>query len=98
MESLLPVWITSIASCCGVIYAIVRNGSRGKKKDEELKTELKLEVGTINKKLDDPVNGLSAIKKAADGMKLHCAEVSTRIEAQVKTNTKEIVLLREKKR
>jgi len=98
MESLIPIWITSSASAIGVIYAIVRNGSRGKKADEKLKSELTMEIKAIKSKLDDPENGLSAIKKATDGMKLHCAEVSTRIEAQVNTNSREIDTLRKKKK
>jgi len=95
---LIPIWITSTFSAIGVVYAIVRNGSRGKKADEKLKTELTMEIKTIKSKLDDPENGLSAIKKATDGMRLHCAEVSTRIEAQGNTNAQEIATLRKKKR
>ena len=98
MESLIPIWITSTFSAIGVIYAIVRNGSRAKKQDEQLKTELKMEIKSIKTQLEDPENGLSAIKKATDGMKLHCAEVSTRIAGQVKTSTEEIAILRKKER
>ena len=98
MDGLLPVWITTSFTAIGVVYAIVRNGSRGRKQDEQLKTELKMEIKTIKDKLEDPENGLSAIKKSADGMKLHCAEVSTRIEAQTNTNSQEIASLRKKKR
>ena len=95
--SLVPIWVTTGFTAVGVVYAIVRNGSRGRKQDEQLKTELKLEIKVIKKQLDDPENGLVAIKKSADGMRLHCAEVSTRIEAQTKTNTDEISLLRKGK-
>jgi len=94
---LIPVWITTTFTAGGVIYAIARNGSRGKKQDEQLKAELKLEIKVIKKQLDDPENGLGAIKKSADGMRLHCAEVSTRIEAQTQTNTDEINILRKGK-
>jgi len=95
--SLVPVWITSTASVIGVIYAIVRNGSRRKKMDENLKTELKAEMKNTQKQLDDPDMGLNAIKKSIDGMRLHCAEVSTRIEAQVITSADEIEKLRQKR-
>ena len=98
MESLIPIWLTSTFSAIGVIYAIVRNGSRQKKQDEQLKTELKMEIAGIKAKLDDPDTGLGTIKKCVDDQRLHCAEVSTRIEGQVKTNTGEIATLRKKKR
>ncbi|MDP2729202.1 MAG: hypothetical protein Q8O55_01810 [Dehalococcoidales bacterium] len=94
----IPIWITSTASAIGVVYAIVRNGSRGKKQDEQLKTELKMEVKGIKDRLDDPDNGLAAIAKGVDSQRLHCAEVSTRIEAQGNTNSQEIATLRNKKK
>lgn len=98
MESQIPIWITSIFSACGVIYAIVRNGSRGKKQDAQLKTELKMELGAIKKLLDDPSTGLGSIKKCVDDQRLYCVETSTRIDGQVKTNVQEIATLRKKKR
>lgn len=98
MESQIPIWITTTFSAIGVIYAIVRNGSRGKKQDEKLKTELKMELASIKKKLDDPDTGLGSIKKCVDDQKLHCAQISTKIEGQVNTNTQEIGMLRKKKR
>jgi len=96
--ALIPIWITSSFSAIGVVYAIVRNGSRGKKQDEQLKTELKMEISSIKKQLDDPDNGLAAIAKGVDSQRLHCAEVSTRIEGQVNTNSQEISTLRKKKK
>ncbi len=95
---LIPIWVTSTFSAVGVIYAIVRNGRRGKQQDEQLKTELKMEINSIKKKLDDPNTGLGTIKKCVDSQRLHCAEVSTRIEAQAITNAQEIATLRKKKR
>ena len=94
--SIIPIWITSSASAIGVIYAIRRDGKRGKAQDEKLKIALKEEVNAIKAQLDDSDNGLSAIKRSTDGMRLHCAEVSTAISAQTKTNTDEIALLRKK--
>jgi len=96
--SLIPIWITSSFSAIGVIYAIVRNGNRAKKQDEELRTLLKLDVKGIKDQLEDPENGLSAIKKSVDAQRLHCVETSTRLEEQVKTNSGEIASLRSKKR
>jgi len=95
--SLIPVWITTTLTAGGVVYAIARNGSRGKKQDEQLKAELKLEIKLIKKQLDDPENGLSAIKKSVDDQRLHCVSTSTRLEGQVITNASEIDNLRKKK-
>ena len=97
MEHLVPLWISSTFCAIGVVYAIIRNGSRGKKQDDQLKLELKMEIKATKDQLDDGENGLSAIKKSTDGMKLHCAEVSTRIEAKANTNSQEIDNLRKKK-
>ena len=94
----VAIWIYCSFTALGVIYAIVHNSTRSKKKDDELKTELKIEVKGIKDQLDDPENGLSAIKKSVDDQRLHCTEVSTRLEEQVKTNTSEIAILRKRKR
>jgi len=95
---LLPLWITSGAAVVGVIYSIWRNGNRSKKKDDALKTELKTELGVIQKSLDDPENGLTAIKKEVSDFKLHCATVSTGLSTMVKVHAEEIANLRKKKR
>ena len=92
--SLIPIWITSSCSAVGVIYAITRNGQRGKKQDDQLKMELKAEIASIKMKLDDPNTGLGVIKKCVDDQKLHCVAVSTRIEGQVNVNKQEIANLR----
>ena len=96
--SLVPLWITSGAAVAGVVYAISRNGTRGKKQDKELVDSIKAEVSSIKEKLEDPVNGLSAIKESVDAQKLHCKEVSTAMAAQVNTNKEEIAILRKKRR
>jgi len=103
--SLIPLWVTSGAGVIGVVYAIARNGSRGKKQDEQLKIDLRAEVSTVtaevadvNKKLEDPNFGLTAIKHSVDEQKLHCAQVSTAIASQVETNSKEIAILRKRKK
>jgi len=95
---LIPIWVTSTFSAVGVVYAIVRNGRRGKQQDEQLKTELKMEIKAIKSQLEDPENGLGSIKKSVDSQRLHCVETSTRIEGKVDTNAQEIVTLRKKKR
>jgi sensor domain CHASE-containing protein len=97
MNEILPVWITSGFSVIGVIYAIVRNGRRQKKQDEQLRMELTSEIKSVKAQLEDPVNGLSSIKTSVDNQKIHCAEVSTRITTQVNTNIEEIAMLRKKR-
>lgn len=96
--TIISLWITSGATAAGIIYAIVRNGSRRKQQDEKLKTELKMEIKAVKTRLDDPDSGLTAIKKSTDDMKLHCAEISTAVSSQVQTNREEIAILRKKKR
>jgi len=93
---IMPVWATSIAAVVGVIYAIVRNGTRSKKQDTELKMELKNDINGIRQKLDNPNTGLEAIKKSADDMKVHCAKTSTALITQSKVHDNEIYQLRER--
>jgi len=95
---LVPLWITSGAAVVGVIYSIWRNGDRSKKKDDALKTELKTQMSGIQKSLDDPDDGLKAIKREVTDFKVHCAEVSTGLSTRVQTNAEEIANLRKKKR
>lgn len=92
--SFIPLWITSTASVVGVIYAIARNGSRAKKQNDDLIKDLKHEISSVGKRLDDPYNGLTAIKKSTDEIRLHCMEVSTRIDEQVEVHGNEIAALR----
>ncbi len=47
-------------------------------------------VNDINRRLDDPDNGLGAIKKAVDGQKLHCAKISTELATKVRTLEKRV--------
>ena len=91
---IIPLWLTSIATAAGVVYALVRNGSRSKKQNETIMSELVNHISTINKKLDDPDHGLNAIKRSADQMRLHCAETSTRIAGRVDVHSQEIAYLR----
>ena len=92
---LVAIWITTIFTAGGVLYTMRRNGSRGKKQDTELKTELKLAIQSITKKLDDPKNGLGAIKDSTDAQKVHCTEVSTRLCTKVEKHDSEIDALQQ---
>jgi uncharacterized GH25 family protein len=106
MEGLLPIWMTSLGAVATSIAAIItvlkfsRNGRQSSeykaKQEAAFDTQVLDYIEYIKKKIDDPDNGLSAIKKATEAMRLHCAQVSTRIESQVKTNTDEISILRKK--
>lgn len=93
--SLIPIWLTSTASAVGVVYAIVRNGSRGRQQDEKLKTEMKHELANIQRTLSDPETGLRAIKRATEEQRLYCAKVSTELVTQVQTHAEEINKLRD---
>lgn len=92
--SLLPVWMTSLSAVAGVVYSIWRNGSRTKKQNDQLMQELKSELGNIKTQLNDRDSGLAAIKKSTDEIRLHCAQTSTSIALQTKTNAEEIAKLR----
>jgi len=94
---IIPIWVTTFISAVGVTYAIFRNGNRGKKADEKLKTELTIEVRGVKKQLDDPKTGLSAIKESVEEQKLHCVKVSTGLSIQVETNAVEIAELRKRR-
>lgn len=94
--ALIPVWITAGISVATSVYAIVRNGTRQKEQDAVLKAELRKDLKVIKDQLDDPVNGLEAIKKATEDQKDHCLEVSTNISTRVTTAEKEIDRLRDK--
>jgi len=106
MDGLLPVWITSLAAVSASVGAVIavlkfsRNGRQSSehqaKQEAKFDTQVLEDIRYIKEKIDDTDNGLSAIKKATEAMKLHCATVSTRIESQVKTNTEEIGILRKK--
>lgn len=97
MAAVIPAYIGAGVSVVMGFYAIVRNGSRSKTQDEKLKTELKAELSAIKGKLDDPQTGLTAIKRATEEQKLHCATVSTGLSVRVQNHDEEIARLREKR-
>lgn len=92
----IPTWLPGIAAVVGVIYAIARNGNRSKKQDEQLKTDIKIDINGIRQRLDSPNSGLEAIKKSTDDMRVHCAKTSTALVIQVDTHENEINQLRKR--
>ncbi|MFH0809828.1 MAG: hypothetical protein V2A77_05100, partial [Pseudomonadota bacterium] len=47
------------------------------KSDTILRTELKASIGALKDKLEDPDEGLGAIKREVNSMKQHCAAVTS---------------------
>ena len=76
-------WVATISVAGGLIYSIRRNGKSRAEQDTQLKTELKSEIEHVKKKLDDPGDGLKAIKKAIDEQALYCARTSTSLKERV---------------
>lgn len=72
----IGLWITSSAAAIGVIYTIAKNGRSRVKSDVELKTELKKDIEAIQKCLDDPQDGLGAIRREINIQRTHCASVT----------------------
>ena len=87
-------WIVTICVAGGLIYNMRRNNKSDTRQDTMLKTELKNEIRTISYRLDDPDEGLGAIKKVVEEQRLYCAKFSTELAAQVKHNKEEIDRLR----
>jgi hypothetical protein len=90
------IWMV-IASWTGTVVLVGtfvlkerRNGRKDVEKETQMKIELTNGLATVNKRLDDKDNGLHAIKGAVDAQKLHCAEVSSKISEQVKSNRRDI--------
>ena len=82
--AVVAVWITSSVAVIGVIYTIVKNGRSRSKADTELKTELKMEIALIKKTLDDPNDGLGAIRREVSAQREHCAGVTSGFEHRLK--------------
>jgi len=80
----IGVWITSSVAVIGVVYSIVKNGKSRTKQDTELKTELKLELKAVKDKLDDPNDGLGAIRRELSSQREHCAGVTSGFEQRIK--------------
>jgi len=67
----------------GLILTLVRNGRSQSRSMGKLEGTLVTSIGNINNRLDDPNNGLSAIKGAVDEQAVHCARVSTGLATKV---------------
>ena len=81
--AIIALWITTIATATGVIYSIVKNGRSRAKQDAELKVELKKDIESIKKVLDDPNDGLSAIRREISAQREHCAGVTAGFEQRI---------------
>ena len=81
--AIIALWITTTATATGVIYSIVKNGRSRAKQDTELKVELKKDIESVKKVLDDPNDGLSAIRREISTQKEHCAGVVSAFEQRI---------------
>ena len=81
--AIIALWITTTATATGVIYSIVKNGRSRAKQDAELKVELKKDIEAIKKVLDDPNDGLSAIRREISAQREHCAGVTAGFEQRI---------------
>jgi len=81
--AIIALWITTTATATGVVYSLVKNGRSRAKQDTELKVELKKDIESIKKVLDDPNDGLSAIKREVSAQREHCAGVTSGFEYRI---------------
>jgi len=81
--AIIALWITTTATATGVVYSIVKNGRSRTKQDIELKVELKKDIESIKKVLDDPNDGLSAIRREISSQREHCAGVTSGFEQRI---------------
>jgi len=70
-------WIATASVTGGLVYTWRRNLNHQSQIDTQLKTELTLQIKAIKDKLDDPNEGLGAIKREINGIKEHCAAVTS---------------------
>jgi len=87
--AIIALWITTTATATGVVYSIVKNGKSRAKQDTELKVELKKDIESIKKVLDDPNDGLSAIRREISSQREHCAGVTSGFEQRLSGLEKE---------
>jgi len=81
--AIIALWITTTATATGVVYSIVKNGRSRTKQDAELKVELKKDIESLKKVLDDPNDGLSAIRREISAQREHCAGVTAGFEQRI---------------
>ena len=70
-------WVATACVAGGLVYTWRRNNNERNQIDTKLKAELTVELKAIKCKLDDPNEGLGAIKREISGMKEHCASVTS---------------------
>lgn len=83
--AIVAQWVATILIAAGLGYTIHNNGRGREQKDIQLKSELKSEIEHVKNKLDDPNDGLRAIKKSVDEQKLYCAKTSSALIERVKS-------------
>ena len=80
---IIALWITTSATAGGVIYTIAKNGRSRTKQDTELKVALKKDIDSVQKMLDDPNDGLGAIRREVSAQREHCAGVTAGFEERI---------------
>jgi len=81
--SFIPLWITSVSAAGGVIYSLARNGKNQRKQDIEIKVELQRDIEEIQKRLNDPHDGLGAIRREVGSMKENCARATSEFNQRI---------------
>ncbi len=70
-------WVATACVAGGLVYTWRHNNNEQNQSDIKLKIELKAEIATVTKRLDDPLEGLGAIKREINGVKQNCAAVTS---------------------
>jgi len=73
-------WAATIAIAAGMAWTWRRNGRNQAEKWGSFTNEIK----NLREKLDDPNQGLGAIKKSVDDQKTHCASVTSGFKERIK--------------
>jgi len=97
---IIALWVMTIAATGASVSAVVavlkfsRNGKlavEAKIHDEtQSDTTIRQDIKHIKKALDDPQNGLSAIKSEVESQKVRCAQISTELSGRITGNEKTI--------
>lgn len=75
--AIVAQWVATICVAGGLAYTWRRNSKENHQVDTKLKTALSLDIEGIKDRLDDPNEGLGAIKREVHGIKEHCASVTS---------------------
>ncbi len=89
-------WVATVCVAGGLVYTWKRNGDNQKASDTKLKTELTFEIKGVKDKLDDPIEGLGAIKRDIGSIKEHCAAVTSGCSERFKHAEEDIHELKQK--